>query len=367
MSKKRPEHVVILGMGPSYVDYHNSVVTQDVKLDVVGDEVWTVNAAAFDHRSDRVFWMDDLKKEHALRPDTIERLDHMGIPIVSTTAHSSIVKQSEAYPINDAARMSMDIFGKVYLNNTIAYALAYAILIGVKRVSLFGADYTYPNRNFAESGRACVESWIMVMKALDIEVRLSPGTSLFDNAGRVGNSGENLGHEMYGYDIQPVIDLGDGKTLHFGKPEHERIRDEVAALMADGIQKNAARIEELDRRMKTLMREDEAKQLEERLQTLKRQEVEDAVSTPQPGTECTPAGSPSADPAGEDEAETTPVSGRSVRGRGSRRKPAKGPHNADPGKRRGAGVIPGTAPEAVAAGKGRVSEQPGEVAAGPAE
>jgi hypothetical protein len=47
-----------------------------------------------------------------------------------------------------------------YFNSTAAYAVAYAIHMGVKKISVFGMDFTYPNAHDAEKGRACVEFWL---------------------------------------------------------------------------------------------------------------------------------------------------------------------------------------------------------------
>jgi hypothetical protein len=354
-------------MGPSYMDYHNAVVTQHVNLDLVGDEVWTINAASFDHRTDRIFWMDDLKKEHGLRPDTIERLHWLGVPVVSTTAYPEIVQKSEAYPIDAAAQVSMDIFGKVYLNNTIAYALVYAMMLGVEKLSVYGADYTYPNRNFAESGRACVEAWLTACKAVDIEVALPKNTSLFDNAGRVGNSGENQGHELYGYDVQPFINLGDGRVLSFQKHEHEVLYEQMQALMSDGFVKNAEAIEALDKKMKASLRAHQINELEQKLHELKKVDVEDAVS----GNEPTPEGSGSEpvrdDSPEEHEADATGVPGEGVRDRGRGRQPSKRRHHANNGKRRTKGRVQGNSGKAVAPSESSIPGQPGEVATGSEE
>jgi hypothetical protein len=55
--------------------------------------------------------------------------------------------------------------GMAYLNNTGACAVAYAVHIGVKKISLFGCDYTYPNVHDAEKGRACLEFHLGIAKA----------------------------------------------------------------------------------------------------------------------------------------------------------------------------------------------------------
>jgi len=67
-----------------------------------------------------------------------------------------------------------------YFNSTAAYAVALAIAIGVKRITLFGFDFTYPNAHHAEQGRACVEFLLGIAKARGIEIGLPDSTSLMD-------------------------------------------------------------------------------------------------------------------------------------------------------------------------------------------
>jgi hypothetical protein len=40
----------------------------------------------------------------------------------------------------------------------------------VKKISLFGMDFTYPNAHDAEKGRACVEFWLGIAAARGIEL-----------------------------------------------------------------------------------------------------------------------------------------------------------------------------------------------------
>jgi hypothetical protein len=67
-----------------------------------------------------------------------------------------------------------------YFNNTAAYALAYAIHIGATKISLFGCDYTYPNAHDAERGRACLEFWLGVAAARNIDIAIPKNSSLMD-------------------------------------------------------------------------------------------------------------------------------------------------------------------------------------------
>jgi hypothetical protein len=80
-----------------------------------------------------------------------------------------------------------------YMNNTTAYALAFALWNEVGHIDLFGMDFSYKhNLHFAEAGRACLEFWICKCISSQITVGVSPRSSLLD---------QNVGLEerLYGY------------------------------------------------------------------------------------------------------------------------------------------------------------------------
>ena len=80
-----------------------------------------------------------------------------------------------------------------YMNNTTAYALAFALWNEVGHIDLFGMDFSYKhNLHFAEAGRACLEFWICKCISSKITVGVSPRSSLLD---------QNVGLEarVYGY------------------------------------------------------------------------------------------------------------------------------------------------------------------------
>jgi hypothetical protein len=82
-----------------------------------------------------------------------------------------------AFPLQDV----MNALGGVgYFNSTAAYAVAFAVAIGVEKITLFGFDFTYPNAHQAEQGRACVEFYLGMAKARGIEIGLPNSTTLMD-------------------------------------------------------------------------------------------------------------------------------------------------------------------------------------------
>jgi len=80
-----------------------------------------------------------------------------------------------------------------YFNSTAAWAIAYAVFIGVKKILLFGIDFTYPNSHQAEKGRACCEFWLGVAASRGIKISLPRSTTLMDSCDKQSD-------RLYGYD-----------------------------------------------------------------------------------------------------------------------------------------------------------------------
>ena len=140
----------------------------------------------------------------------IEVLAKNGTPVYSSIRRPDLVPHSLDYPIDEIAKIGIEFFGKPYLNNGVAMAIGYGIWKKVKSIKIYGCDFTYPNRNFAESGRACVESWMTLCAFKEIQIILSPNTSLMDQCAEQG---------IYGYQKQPEIDLGGGKRITYVKAD----------------------------------------------------------------------------------------------------------------------------------------------------
>ena len=204
-----PEKVALVCMGPSVVDYLTATLTQEFDPDWVS-EVWTINMSANCFKSDLVFWMDDLIEQEKFRPNLFKALRKFNYPVMTSIRRPEVVPNSYDYPIEEIAKMGIPVFGKPYLNNAVAMAVAYALYKGVKAMVIYGADFTYPNRSFAESGRACVEAWITLASIRGMNIQLSQTTSLMDSV---------ADHGIYGYSEQPAIDLGDGRIFQYRKAE----------------------------------------------------------------------------------------------------------------------------------------------------
>lgn len=221
-----PAHVAIIGLGPSaeaYVDYVKRLGGRHAFC----DEVWTINALGNVLDCDRVFHMDDVRiqeiRAEARPQSNIARMlewmrRHPG-PIYTSRTHPDY-PGLVAFPLEDV----LNNLGYAYLNNTAAYALALAIHIGVKKVSIFGCDYTYPNAHDAEKGRGCLEFWLGYAAARGINIALPDRTSLMDQC-------EPEQPPVYGYDTVKVGIQVDPETKHatvtFAERENIPTADEI--------------------------------------------------------------------------------------------------------------------------------------------
>jgi hypothetical protein len=151
--------------------------------------------------------MDDVRVQMIRAPRNgkiagmLEALKRVTVPVYTSVPHPDFLNM-QAYPLGEVVKA----FGSVYFNNTIAYAIAYAIYIGVKEITLFGVDFTWPNVHMAEQGRGCCEYWLGYAKARGIEVHVCEQSTLLDS--RLQKDG-NI--PLYGYDAYNVsfMEVGD--------------------------------------------------------------------------------------------------------------------------------------------------------------
>jgi hypothetical protein len=161
---------------------------------------------------DLIFHMDDMRVQEAraaAKPDgniaaMVQWLPKSVVPVMTSVPR---YPGHVAFPLEGVLNAGLDGNGGApYFNSTAAYAVAYAIHVGVKRISLFGIDYTLPNRHSAEKGRACVEFWLGIAAARGIEITVPEQTSLLDAC-------ETDRDRLYGYDCVNVTFSDDGDRL----------------------------------------------------------------------------------------------------------------------------------------------------------
>ena len=209
MSNK-DRNIAIVALGQSQIDFHLSQVHS-----VLFDEVWAINAMiGVLPNIDKAFILDPMSRfldthDAGGMTDMMRRtLPLVDYPIYSCELDSR-VPAVEEYPLESIVK---DL-GCSYFNNTIAYAIAYALWAKVGSISIFGVDFTYKtNMHFAESGRACVEFWIAKCIDSGIDVSIAPKSSLLD-------TDIDIKDKLYGYHRldDPKITYQNGSGMKVGK------------------------------------------------------------------------------------------------------------------------------------------------------
>lgn len=193
------KHVAIVGLGPSMLDFVNLTKGLGGRAPLV-DEVWGINAVGDVIRCDRIFHMDDVRiqeRRAEAKPDgniaaMLKWMRTTDIPIVTSRSHPDYPTLEE-FPLE---RFVNEV-GYAYFNNTCAWAVGYAVLHGVAKISMFGCDFTYANAHHAEQGRACTEYWLGFARARGIELCIAGGSSLMDSC--------TPETHLYGFDTLDVL------------------------------------------------------------------------------------------------------------------------------------------------------------------
>lgn len=177
------------------------------------DEVWAINAMGGVVFHDRMFMLDpasrfldtdDAGSQTGLMRGVLE--NHPG-PIYTCELDPRCPGLVE-YPLEEV----VNAVGTWYINNTVAFAIAFAITAKVKTLMIYGVDFSYKgNVHFAEAGRACCEFLLAKATERGIEVGISQTSSLLDTT-------VPPNEKLYGYHRladQPVFTVEDGKFKQY--------------------------------------------------------------------------------------------------------------------------------------------------------
>lgn len=192
---KKKRALAIVALGPSSSEFFMAVEGNGSK-DAIFDEVWTVNTFASLIRADIVFHMDDIRVQMA-RSEKNEKIRNL-VEYLRTYQGRVITSRThpdfpclEAFPLEAV----INEFKCAYFNNTMAYAMAYAIFVErFDEIILYGCDYHYGNSHLVEPGRACLEFWIGRAWERGIVIHVARTSSLLDTNNYV----------LYGYDTLDV-------------------------------------------------------------------------------------------------------------------------------------------------------------------
>lgn len=191
---KVPASVTLIALGPSAHDYTSTRIAHEPETDA--DETWIVNTGIRIWPHDVAWVMDDLRWYSDRYPRYGRDLMTATRPIITNNAYPEF-PTSFSYPLDAIIKA----FGpeNAYWHNSVPYILAYASFIGVKRMMIWGADYTYPGSQAREDGRANCEYWIGFCRARGMTVEVPSTTTLL---------GTGRQPWFYGYLRQPIVRMG---------------------------------------------------------------------------------------------------------------------------------------------------------------
>lgn len=225
---RNPDTVAIVACGPTQAEWHRANIGYARQFDPQ-PEVWTVNKALRTVRADIVWIMDDLVGEGGKAETYRYDIDTCSTPIITSHLDAAVRAMYPraslyAYPLDDVIwdaayhicaaagdvtldRMVQKREAACYLHNSIPYMLAYALYIGVRRILLFGVDYTHPSNpaDVREDDRANAEYWVGMAIARGVEVVVPGSTSLLNVCYR---------KPLYGYGArQPTLRAPTEQTI----------------------------------------------------------------------------------------------------------------------------------------------------------
>ena len=189
-----PKRVCIVALGGSSGDFVRQAMSTQLMAKPY-DEVWTLNRGFKGFPHDKLFALDDLrwlaKKDKAYGKMLMAHTK----PIVTSTVYPEF-PTAVAYPFEEVRqKLNDDIFAV----NTVAYMVGYALLKGVKELSIFGADFFYPNGSTAESGGQAVAYLLGLGKFFGMEFKI-PGSSTLLYANTFTQMpGGTVGRPPYGF------------------------------------------------------------------------------------------------------------------------------------------------------------------------
>ena len=215
---EQPKEVLMLLLGESKKDYANMLSLAHNNPFPNRPEIWTCNAGLriWDH--DLLWVMDDLACHD--RP-------------IMTSAKYDEFDQAVEYPFMAICK-ALNLKGlDRYFYNTVPYMLAYALYIGVQRITLFGADYYHPNSPGREADLANCEWWLGFLRAKGVNITLAHDTTLMrarDHA------------PLYGYRFDPRIAM-DRLAQEVNKPVAEEVKRPARLTAKERYEQAAARMD----------------------------------------------------------------------------------------------------------------------------
>ena len=188
---RSPQRVTLLCLGPTRGEWTAAHLGKHHPLGDMGpggslecDELWTLNRGVTAFPWDVAFVLDDLRNEASLDPDYGRKLRILGQgerPLITSTPYPEY-PNALAYPLREVCELLTRTH--TYLDNSVPMIIAYAVLVGVRDLAIFGADYT-GGGEVLEQNRANTEYMIAWARCQGVGVGV-PTSSSITNANRPG-------------------------------------------------------------------------------------------------------------------------------------------------------------------------------------
>lgn len=200
------KRIAIVAMGKSHGQF---ILAKTHSIEF--DEVWAINSMSGVIFHDRVFMMDPASRFL----DTDDSGTQTGIMAKVLKEHKGPIYTCELddrcpglveFPLEEV----MNECKTGYFNNTVAYAIGFAIAAKVAEIHLYGIDFSYKGYvHFAEAGRANCEFLLSIAITRGISIGIAQDSSLLD-------TNEPVQTKLYGYHrlAEPlVVGLENGRFV----------------------------------------------------------------------------------------------------------------------------------------------------------
>jgi len=236
-SKPVPGVVAIVAMGDSRVQYESEAIKSGSRYGVA-DETWVINKLAEVYHHDILFRMDDLRQVRLCNEGIIRDKDNISIherfdkvlrnhdkPIITSTAYPEY-PTSVSYPLEEV----INFMGTSYFQTCPAYAVAFAAYIGVKRIKMYGCDYTYRQvTHSTETGRANLEHMLTMAMNKGVQVEVARKSTLL-------NTNCPPDEYFYGYGGRIIEVMPDPENKNRMKIRHREDLDTIEEIKTQKIE-----------------------------------------------------------------------------------------------------------------------------------
>ena len=193
----RPRNVAIVALGRSVGAFVSEMIARGSRgTGDVFDEVWTLNRGLRTFAHSKMFCMDDMKWLQQKDKAYHDWLKKHPLPVITSTVYSGY-ENHIAYPLQEVLEFIGD---DIFCVNTVSYMVAYAMYTEVEHLSVYGADFFYPEGNRAESGGQAVAYLLGMAAGKGTMVHHIPqgSTMLYAHKINISPNGE-MARERYGY------------------------------------------------------------------------------------------------------------------------------------------------------------------------